>query len=70
MTGRRVGRLYPQRPRGGEAVLLEAIGMRRLPEVRGVSLQVRAGEVVGLGGLVGSGRSELLHLIYGLEVPG
>jgi ribose transport system ATP-binding protein len=43
--------------------------MRRLPEVRAASFEVHAGEVVGLGGLVGSGRSELLHLIYGLERP-
>jgi ribose transport system ATP-binding protein len=69
MTGRRVGALYPPRAVGTDEVLLEATDLRRLPEVRGVSLQVRAGEVVGLGGLVGSGRSELLHLIYGLEVP-
>src|SRR4029079_7883632 len=69
MTGRRVGQLYPDRPVGTDRVLLEATNLRRLPEVRGVSLQVRAGEVVGLGGLVGSGRSELLHLIYGLAVP-
>jgi ribose transport system ATP-binding protein len=69
MTGRRVGQLYPERPVGTDRVVLEATNLRRLPEVRGVGLQVRAGEVVGLGGLVGSGRSELLHLIYGLAIP-
>ena len=35
--------------------------------MRGVSLHVNAGEVVGLGGLVGSGRTELLRLVYGLD---
>ena len=44
-------------------------GARRLPAVRDVSLKVHAGEVVGLGGLVGSGRTELLRLVYGLDPP-
>ena len=48
-------------------MLLDVRDVARLPEVRGVSLQVHAGEVLGLGGLVGSGRSELLGLIYGIE---
>ena len=67
MVGRKVDQLYPQRPVGTDRVLLEVRDARRLPAVRGVSLQVHAGEVVGLGGLVGSGRTELLGLIYGLD---
>jgi ribose transport system ATP-binding protein len=67
MVGRKVDQLYPERPVATDRVLLEVRGARRLPAVRGVSLKVHAGEVVGLGGLVGSGRTELLALIYGLD---
>jgi ribose transport system ATP-binding protein len=67
MVGRKVDQLYPERPIATDRVLLEVRGARRLPAVRGVSLKVHAGEVVGLGGLVGSGRTELLTLIYGLD---
>jgi ribose transport system ATP-binding protein len=69
MIGRKVEQLYPDRPVATDEVLLDVRDVARLPEVRGVSLQVHAGEVLGLGGLVGSGRSELLCLIYGIEQP-
>jgi len=69
MVGRAVERLYADRPGNVGDVVLDVRELRRMPEVRGVTLQVRAGEIVGLGGLVGSGRTELLRAIYGLETP-
>jgi ribose transport system ATP-binding protein len=69
MVGRKVDQLYPARPGGHGDVLLEVSGLTRHPDVRDVSFQVRAGEVLGIGGLVGAGRTELLRLIYGLDQP-
>jgi len=45
--------------------LFEARGIRDLPMVRDVSFQVYPGEVLGLGGLVGAGRSEVARLAFG-----
>ncbi len=52
--------------RAGEEVL-RVQDMRSPGRLHGVSLRVRAGEIVGIGGLVGAGRSELLDAIFGLD---
>jgi len=48
-------------------IVLAVAGLERGSRVRGVSLEVRAGEVVGLAGLVGAGRTELLRAIFGAD---
>ncbi|WP_030454051.1 sugar ABC transporter ATP-binding protein [Herbidospora cretacea] len=48
-----------------DAPLLDVTALSREPVLRGVSLAVRPGEVVGLGGLIGSGRSETARAIAG-----
>jgi ribose transport system ATP-binding protein len=54
------------RPARGDAIL-SVEGLSRLPRVRSASFELRRGEVLGLGGLVGAGRSELARLIYGAD---
>lgn len=49
------------------APLLEARGISSPGKLRSISLEVRPGETVGVGGLVGAGRSELLDAIFGLD---
>ena len=69
-----VGRDLPPRADDASApktapALLEVRALTRRPCFRDVSLSVLAGEIVGLFGLVGSGRSELLETIFGLYSP-
>ncbi|WP_212526080.1 sugar ABC transporter ATP-binding protein [Actibacterium sp. MT2.3-13A] len=48
-------------------VALTVRGVARLPMVKGVDFDLHHGEVLGIGGLVGAGRSELARLIYGVD---
>ncbi len=67
MVGRELEALtVPEREPPGE-VVLEVRGLTREPAVRDVSFSVRAGEVVGLAGLVGAGRTEIARLIAGAD---
>lgn len=69
MTGRSVEYPFPPRPApptpDTRAELLRVEGLTRAGAFADVSFTLRAGEIVGLAGLVGSGRSELLETIYG-----
>ncbi|SDJ52069.1 ribose transport system ATP-binding protein [Lentzea albidocapillata subsp. violacea] len=67
MTGRVLDNVYPRRasldPAAPEVLVVR--GLADGDRFAGVDLTVRAGEVVGLAGLVGSGRSEILETVYG-----
>ena len=66
MVGRRIESLFPKSAVPIGAPVLEARDLVRRPMTRNVSLTVRAGEIVGLAGLVGSGRSELAQVLFGI----
>ena len=57
---------YQERQVGGD-VLLEAHDIRTADKLRGVDFQLRRGEVLGLAGLMGSGRTELARALFGID---
>jgi simple sugar transport system ATP-binding protein/ribose transport system ATP-binding protein len=67
MLGGRLETTFPERrkPRAGAEVVLSVEGLSQPGVLDGIDLQVRRGEIVGIFGLMGSGRSELAHALAG-----
>jgi ribose transport system ATP-binding protein len=65
MVGRELKDFYPPRRAQRGNVLLRVEGLSRASDFQDVSFEVAAGEVVGLAGLVGAGRTEVLEAIFG-----
>jgi ribose transport system ATP-binding protein len=66
MVGRQVDELYPRSARTPGEIVLDVTGLAGLAKPEDASLTVRRGEVMGVAGLVGAGRTEFLRVIFGL----
>lgn len=67
MVGRDVSELYPRSARSPGEVILSVARVAGSAKPTQASLELRRGEVLGIAGLVGAGRTELLRLIFGLD---
>lgn len=68
MLGRTISQSFPVRQGGpSDDVVLRVENLSNPPLLRDLSVVIRAGEIVGLGGLVGSGRSEACRAVFGAD---
>jgi ribose transport system ATP-binding protein len=67
MVGRSLGEQYPRIPHVCGEIILELSGVFGEDLPRGASLTLHRGEILGIAGIIGSGRTEMLRAIYGLD---
>jgi ribose transport system ATP-binding protein len=67
MVGRDLTEMFPRVPHQPGEPLLELKGLARRTVLKHADLTLRRGEVLGIAGLVGAGRTELLRAIFGLD---
>lgn len=68
MVGRDLEQMYPERTsKPGKGVALEVKGLTQSGTIHDVSFKLHKGEVLGIFGLMGSGRSEMARIVFGLD---
>ncbi|NIE65352.1 sugar ABC transporter ATP-binding protein [Burkholderia sp. Ax-1719] len=67
MVGRELGERFPKRSHTPGDVRMRVNGLADDGHVEGISFDVRAGEVLGIAGLMGAGRSEILRTLFGVN---
>ena len=67
MTGRTISKIYPDKSQKVGETVLEVKNLSRKGVFKDVSFSVREGEILGMSGLVGSGRSEVCRSIFGVD---
>ena len=69
MIGRELSAWFPQRSKRSGAALLQVDRLIVPGASEGVSFDARSGEILGFAGLVGSGRTELMRVLFGVDAP-
>ena len=67
MVGREISDIYPRTPHQLGGAILEVKSFRGSPKPRAVNFTLREGEILGIAGLVGAGRTETLRALFGLD---
>ncbi len=66
MVGRKLNEMFPRVPHSIGEPILELDKLASTPAVRSASFRLRRGEILGIAGLIGAGRTEMLRAIFGL----
>lgn len=69
MVGRSLEALYHRNPHPAGEVVLSVRDLSRAGAFDRISFEIREGEILGVSGLIGSGRSEVAHAIFGIDPP-
>jgi ABC-type sugar transport system ATPase subunit len=69
LVGKKLDQLFPKHEAEIGEVVLKVDNLRRGKRVQGISFELRRGEILGLTGLLGSGRTEVVRCIFGIDKP-